>query len=150
MFIIYINYIMELRNGTPENNTNLPPLSSIPNQESLEYIPKWKHHQESLSTMFDIDITSEPSLSYPWVKDELYEKVKEGFSEGTYFALDYMFEEGLLTQKDLQERGISSYRSQAHLILNNLRSIGQYNQAKKLFEDTGILSEGETTEAKLH
>ncbi len=134
---------MELRSGIPNQDNNIPPLSSIPNQESIEYIPKWKHQQEVLSAMFNIDITSEQSLSYPWVKDEMYSKITESFDNGEYTTLECMFEEGLLSIQDLHERGIMNHKDKALQILQSLRSTGRYNQAKDLFIATNILSEEE-------
>jgi hypothetical protein len=134
---------MELKSGIPNHDNNLPPLSSIPNQESIEYIPKWKHIQEDLNYLFQITIDDEASLSSEKIKKELYEKAVKDLCDGEYFALDYMFEEGLLSIEDLHEYGILNYKDRALQILQSLRSTGRYNQAKNLFIATKILSEEE-------
>lgn len=141
---------MELRSGIPNQDNNLPPLSSIPNQESIEYIPKWKQVQDDLRYLFGITIESEQSLTTEETKVLLYKTACNGIMAGEYFSLDYMFEEGLLTKEDIQKQEVSKLKPYALSILNNLRSIGQYNQAKNLFIDTGILTNEEIPQINLH
>ena len=67
-----------------------------PEEESnvQEFEPKFKQTQEDLLYLFNLNVTSKNSLNYPWVKDEMYEKVTEELKLGTPNALDYMFKEG--------------------------------------------------------
>lgn len=135
------------------NNFNSSPENSIPHpkgidnsSEAVEYVSKFEHLKEDLANLFNIEVTSESSLKYPWVKDEMYYKVVEDFDEGKPFALDYMFEEGLLTKEDLKERNIQAMKPQAINILRTFKG-PLLVSAKKLFINTGILNEEEATTA---
>lgn len=133
----------------PNNNLNSSPENSVPHSEridnspeAVEYVSKFEHLKEDLVNLFNIEVTSEASLKYPWVKDEMYYKIIEDFSEGKPFTLDYMFEEGLLTKEDLKERNIQAIKPQALEILKTFKG-PRLTSAKKLFINTGILTEEE-------
>lgn len=127
----------------PEKNINQIVVPENSSPEAIEYVSKFQHLKEDLENLFNIEVTSETSLSYPWVKDEMYEKVLEDFGEGKPFALDYMFEEGLLTKKDLEERGIKNLKQQALDILKTFKD-PRLTTIRNLFINTGILTEEET------
>ncbi len=74
----------------PEKNINQIAVPEKSSPEAIEYVSKFQHLKEDLGNLFNIEVTSEVSLSYPWVKDEMYEKVIEDFNAGKPFALDYM------------------------------------------------------------
>jgi hypothetical protein len=111
--------------------------------EALEFVPKFAHIQEDLLYLFNIQVTSETSLQYPWVKDEMYAKAVEELKLGTPFALDYFFEEKLLTRNELRERGFYELKPYALTILKTFKGT-RLTRAKDLFIDTGLLSEEET------
>ncbi len=115
--------------------------SSTP--EAIEFVPKFSHIQEDLLYLFNIQVTSETSLQYPWVKDEMYAKAVEELKLGTPFALDYFFEEKLLTRDELRERGFYELKPYALTILKTFKG-PRLTRAKDLFIDTGLLSEEET------
>lgn len=139
-----------LNGSVPESNER-----SLQNpnntQEAHEYVPKFIHIQEDLQNLFNIEVTSERSLSYPWVKDELYAKVVEDLKVGKPFALDYMFEETLhdkqlLSREDLQARGIEKMKPEAKEILARIKGpIGR--RMKDLIVNAGILTEEEADTA---
>lgn len=149
MFIEKITFILaSFMNTSPENlnnnTTEVAPdtkiVSSTP--EAVEYVEKFKHIQEDLKNLFNIEVTSHASLSYPWVKDELYTKVIEDLTLGKPFALDYMFEEGLLTKEDLHKRGIEKMKPQVIEILTKIKGpIGR--RMKDLIINAEILTEEE-------
>jgi hypothetical protein len=111
--------------------------------EAVEFVPRFSHIQEDLLYLFTINITSEASLNYPWVKDEMYDKVVEELKHGTPFALDYMFEEKLLTKEELFTRGIQELKPYAKTILATYKGT-RLTRAKNLFIDCGLLTEEET------
>ncbi len=111
-------------------------------QELTEFVPKFVHTQEDLSNLFNIEVTSETSLQYPWVKDEMYAKVIEELKLGTPFALDYFFEEKLLTRDDLSARNFYELKPYALTILKTFKG-NRLNRARELFIDSGLLSEEE-------
>ena len=111
--------------------------------EALEFVPHFKHIQEDLLYLFTINITSEVSLNYPWVKDEMYGKAIEELQLGTPFALDYMFEEKLLTKEELHARGLQELKPYAKTILATYKGT-RLTRAKNLFIDCGLLTEEET------
>lgn len=115
--------------------------SSAP--EAIEFVPKFAHIQEDLLYLFNIQVTSETSLQYPWVKDEMYTKAVEELKLGTPFALDYFFEEKLLTKDELRARGFYDLKPYALTILKTFKGT-RLTRAKDLFIDTGLLSEEET------
>ena len=122
----------------PSQEVVIPPAA----QEAIEFVPKFKHIKEDLQNLFAIEVTSETSLSYPWVKDEFYAKVVEDFTHHKPFALDYMFEEGLLTKEDLAARNVRELKQLAIETLQTLKGPRLIN-AKKLCVETGILTEEE-------
>ena len=113
------------------------------NTEAIEFVPRFKHIREDLLYLFTINVTSETSLNYPWVKDEMYQKVVEEFKLGTPFALDYFFEEKLLTKDELQARGFQELKPYAKTILATYKGT-RLTRAKTLFIDCGLLTEEET------
>lgn len=126
---------------TPRNSSS-PEVIKTSSEEAIEFVPKFKHIKEDLQNLFNIEVTSNVSLSYPWVKDELYAKVIEDLNEGKPFALDYMFEEGLLTKEELQDRGIEKMKPEAVEILKRIKGpIGR--RMKDLIVNVGILTEEE-------
>ena len=116
-----------------------------PEEESnvQEFEPKFKQTQEDLLYLFNLNVTSKNSLNYPWVKDEMYEKVTEELKLGTPNALDYMFKEGLLTMEDLFTRRIYELKPYAITILQTYKGVRLTN-AKELFINSGLLTEEET------
>ncbi len=120
---------------TVKNNITAP--------EAIEFVPKFAHIQEDLLYLFNIQVTSETSLQYPWVKDEMYAKAVEELKLGTPFALDYFFEEKLLTHNELRERGFYGLKPYALTILKTFKGT-RLTRAKDLFIDIGLLSEEET------
>ncbi len=136
----------EMNPGTPSPNTEVIKAATSP---VIEYVPKFAHIQEDLLFLFNVNVTSESTLNYEFVKDELYTKVIEELKLGTPFALDYMFEEEihgkkLLSREDLQERGIQEMKPYAKTILANYKKGPRLLRAKNLFVDTGVLTEEET------
>jgi hypothetical protein len=130
-------------NVAPDNSLSKPEVvTSSP--EKTEYVEKFKYIKKDLEDLFQIEVTSYGSLTYPWVKDELYAKVIEDFNAGKPFALDYMVKEGLLTKEDLEARGIQSIKPKALEALTLLKG-PRFNDAKKLFVDAGLLTEEEAT-----
>lgn len=115
----------------PENKT-----------EAIEYVPGFQHIQEDLLYLFTINVTSETSLNYPWVKDEMYAKVVEELKLGTPFALDYMFEEKLLTKEELLAHGLLELKPYALQILATYKGT-RLARAKQLFIDSGLLTKDE-------
>jgi hypothetical protein len=111
--------------------------------EVVEFVPHFTHIQEDLLYLFTINITSEASLNFPWVKDEMYNKVVEELRLGTPFALDYMFEEKLLTKEELHTHGIQELKPYAITILTTYKGI-RLTRAKNLFIECGLLTEEET------
>lgn len=115
--------------------------------EVIEIEPKFKQLQEDLFSMFEIKVTSENSLRYPWVKDEFYAKVVEGLANDEYFALDYMANEklhedgdSLLNQEDLLSRGIRTLQDHGRIILHKYKE-PRLSRIKELFITSGIFTE---------
>ncbi len=132
-------------NNAPEHHgehakENSPGLPETP--DTLEFVPKFNHIQEDLLYLFNIQVTSETSLHYPFVKDEMYQKVVEELKLGTPFALDYMFEEKLLTKDELRAHGIQDLKPYAKTILATYKGT-RLTRAKDLFIDSGLLTEDE-------
>lgn len=128
-------------NVSPEN---LPPKQEdeATHSEFIEFVPKFDHIKEDLEKLFNIEVTSEATLHYPSVKNEMYAKVIEDLQAGKPFALDYMFEEGLLTKNELRDRGIEKMKPQAEEILRKIKGpIGR--RMKDLIVNVGILTEEE-------
>lgn len=99
-----------------------------------EFVPKFTHIKEDLNTLFNIEVTSEASLRYDWVKDEMYGAILEDLQHAKPFALDYMIEEGLLTLEDLKERGIAEHKDVLKTIIDDVR--GQTKvRLTKLYDD---------------
>lgn len=143
---------MESFNNISNNPEKVIPPIPVPEQnspEAIEYVSKFEHLKEDLENLFNIEVTSEASLSYPWVKDEMYAKILEDFEEEKPFALDYMFEEGLLTREDLEKRGIKDMKPQALHILQTFKG-PRLISAKNLFIATGLLTEEEVEMAANH
>lgn len=113
------------------------------NLETIEFVPKFKHIKEDLKNLFQIEVTSETSLRYPWVKDEIYNAVMQELQQGTPFAFDYMFEEKLLTKEDLQGRGVEEMKPYAKTILTTFKPGPRLTRAKDLFVNAGILTQEE-------
>lgn len=134
----------EKNQNHPENIQRLSPQHEDRTEEKVEYEPKFKQHQEDLKYLFAIDVHDEASLSNPFLKNEMYEKVLDDFKEGKPFALDYMFEEGLLTRDDLESRGIKNLKEQALKILGTFKD-PRFTSIKKLFINTGIITEEEAS-----
>lgn len=114
-----------------------------PVNEVIEFVPKFNHIQEDLLYLFNINATSQSSLHYPFVKDEMYSKAIEELQLGTPFALDYMFEEKLLTKEDLQSRHIEAMKPYAKTILATYKRGPRLTRAKDLFVDSGLLTRAE-------
>lgn len=135
-------------NTSPENQ-NKGTREAVPQAETssqtpeaIEYVEKFKHIQEDLKNLFNIEVTSYASLNYPWVKDEFYAKVIEDITSGKPFALDYMFEEKLLSKDDMVERGIQNHKPQVIEILKKIKGpIGR--RMKDLIVNVGILTNEE-------
>lgn len=115
--------------------------------EVIEIEPKFTQLQEDLLFMFEIKVTSETSLRYPWVKDEFYTKVVEGLTNDEYFALDYMVNEKLhgegeplLNQEDLLSRGIRTLQNHGRNILHKYKE-PRLSRVKELFIVSGIFTE---------
>ncbi len=117
-------------------------MDPLHNTETVEFVTHFKHIQEDLEHLFTLTVTSEMSLTYPWVKDEMYSKVVEELQLGTPFALDYMFEEKLLTKEELKTRGIQELKSYAKTILTIYKGT-RLTRAKTLFLESGLLTEEE-------
>ncbi len=131
------------------NENKSPTVESLPidhaeKPEAIEFVPRFRHIQEDLLYLFTINVTSETSLTYPWVKDEMYQKVIEELKLGTPFALDYMFEEKLLTKDELQERGFQELKPYAMTILATYKGT-RLTRARDLFINSGLLTEEEMT-----
>lgn len=119
-------------------------VATIPpnNLEAVEFVPKFTHLQEDLQYLFTITVTSEASLQYPWVKDEMYAKVVEELKLGTPFALDYFFEEKLLTKDELKARGLQELKPYAMTVLATYKGT-RLKRARDLFIDSGLLDADE-------
>lgn len=116
---------------------------AVPSVE--EFVPEFELQKEALEKIFNIEVPYARALDFPWVKDELYAKVKEGLENNEYFALDFMIEENLLTKKDLQERKINTLQDHARVILHKYKG-PRLVQAKKLFITAGLFTEKEIEE----
>jgi hypothetical protein len=141
----------------PEKNEMLhsqeEPLSS---ETTIEVEPRFEQLKNDLSSMFTIEVTSETSLRYPWVKDELYSKILEGFEDNNYFALDYMVHEklhengeALLTKEDLIARGIRSHQDRGRTILHRWLP-PRRNYIEDLFLEAGMFTKEELEEERLN
>ncbi|MBP6948570.1 MAG: hypothetical protein KBC41_00845 [Candidatus Pacebacteria bacterium] len=113
------------------------------NETIIEFVPKFRHIQEDLLFLFNIEVTSETSLTYEWVKKELLDKAFEEIRLGTPFALDYMFEEQLLSKEDIRKGSIQDIQPYAKTILKTYKG-PRLTRAKNLFLDTGIFNQKET------
>lgn len=129
-------------NASPQTPPSQEVVTPSHSPEAIEFVPKFEHLKEDLQNLFNIEVTSETSLSYPWVKDELYAKVVEDFTNHKPFALDYMYEEGLLTKEDLSARNIEGLKPLAIETLQTLKG-PRLIRAKNLCIETGILTEEE-------
>ncbi len=118
-------------------------LISPSNETTIEFVPKFRHIQEDLLFLFNIEVTSETSLTYEWVKKELLDKAFEEIRLGTPFALDYMFEERLLSKEDTRKGSIQDIQPYAKTILKTYKG-PRLTRAKNLFLDTGIFNQKET------
>lgn len=107
--------------------THLPPAIE-------EFVPRFTHIQEDLSNLFNIEVTSEASLRYDWVKDEMYGAILEDLHYAKPFALDYMIEEELLTFEDLKQRGIAEHKEVLKTIIDGVRGQTKVRLAK-LYDD---------------
>ena len=118
--------------------------SALDNKELVHhdiYEPKFIHIKEDLENLFQVKVTSEVSLRYPWVIDELYNAAIKELEQGTPFGLDYMIDEKLLTKEDIQERGITNeMRTNALAILEKYKG-PRFTRAKEVFKESGILLE---------
>jgi hypothetical protein len=118
--------------------------------EAIELELRFEQIQEDLRVMFGVTVTSEVSLRYPWVKDELYAKVVEGLEDNAYFALDYMVHEevdpkiktGLLSRNDLIARGIRNYQDKGRTILHTWKP-PRRNYIEDLFLEAGMFTKEE-------
>jgi hypothetical protein len=130
------------------NNQDSPEVIPIVENDAVEneqehYVHKFEVIKEALK-MFGIEVTSEVSLRYPWVKDEMYHAAVNELKNGSTYALEYMLGEELLTKDDVVSRGIrAAAKDTATSLIHTLKN-QQRAQAAKLFIDTGILSEEET------
>ena len=121
-------------------------------KERIIVEPRFEQIRDDLVAMFNIEVTSEVSLRYEWVKDELYAKAVEGLMYDEYFALDYMAseklqdEEPLLTQEDFIKRGIRSLQDHAATILHMYKE-PRLTRIKELFIKSGIMTEEEINSA---
>ena len=98
--------------------------------------------------MFGINVENENDLSSPELKNKFYTKVIEDLTSGKPFALDYMFEEKLLSKEDMKERGIQTYKQQAVEILAKIKGpLGR--RMKDLIINTGILTSEEADRASI-
>lgn len=126
----------------PEKNIPQIVVTENSSKEAIEYVPKFKHIQEDLQYMFEIKVENEDDLYSTKIKDKLYKNVREDIQQGKPFALDYMFEEGLLTKEDLEKRGIKDLKQQALSILKTFKD-PRLTSIRNLFINTGILTEEE-------
>lgn len=120
-------------------------------EEAIETELRFEQIQEDLRVMFGVTVTSEVSLRYPWVKDELYARVAEGLEDNAYFALDYMVHEevnpvkklqGLLTRQDLITRGIRNYQDKGRTVLHTWKP-PRRNYIEDLFLEAGMFTKEE-------
>lgn len=123
--------------------------------ETIEVEPRFQQLQEDLQFMFTIHIEDETMLENPYLKNELFTKVKEGLINNEYFALDYMAHESLhidgeplLTKEDCIKRGIRSLQDHGTKILH-MYSEPRLGRVKELFIKTGMFTE-EELEQELH
>lgn len=131
----------EMPNSEPNNNLEGHDHSSPSSPESEHYEPKFNQIKEDLHNLFNINVTSEISLQYPWVIDELYTAAVDELMKGTPWGFDYMVKENLLTKKQIVERGVTKeMKNRALDILENLKG-PRFLRAKELFIETGILEE---------
>ena len=132
----------DIRSEYPPELTHMESEISTKQPEAVEFVPKFTHVKEDLLSLFNIQITSEASLQYPWVKDEMYAKIIKEIKLGTPFALDYFFEEKLLTKDELASRGFQELKPYAMTILEKYKGIRR-TRAKDLFINSGLLTEEE-------
>jgi hypothetical protein len=130
-------------NFSPENSRQKQ-VEQKPLPEAVEFVPKFEHIREDLLYLFNIQTTSEASLNYPWVKDELFLKVTEELKLGTPFALDYMLDENLLTREDLQSRNINALKDYARTILTTYKG-PRLARAIDNFINAGMFTKDEVT-----
>lgn len=138
---------MHYTKQSPDTSSN-DQAPHLKHEEVLLLEPRWKQLKEDLAFMFNVEVTSEASLKYPWVKDELFSKVVEGLINDEYFALDFMANEELhngeplLSKEDFISRGIRSYQDHARIILKKYK--GQHlASVKQLFTLSGLMTEDE-------
>lgn len=125
-----------------------PTIKNISDTSVVEVEPRFEQIKDDLAAMFTIEVTSEISLRYEWVKDEFYSKVVEGLMYDEYFALDYMANEELregeplLTKDDMVKRGIRSLQDHAEKILHMYKE-PRLKRIKELFIKSGLMTEEE-------
>lgn len=133
---------------SPERDTSYP-VNENSLQEShespalIEYVPRFEHIKEDLLYLFDIEATSEASLSYPWEKDKFYGAALKELQLGTPFALDYFFDEQLLKKEDITLSRRQEMRPYAETILRTFKG-PRLVRAKELFAAAGILTTEES------
>lgn len=132
-----------------------PTIKNTSEASVIEVEPRFEQIKDDLAAMFTIEVTSEASLHYEWVKDELYSKVVEGLMYDEYFALDYMANEELykgeplLTKDDMVKRGIRSLQDHAEKILHMYKE-PRLSRIKELFIKSGIMTNKEITHTLTH
>ena len=109
---------------------------------SLEYVPRFKHIQEDLLYLFNIEATSEASLNYPWEKDKFYTASLKELQLGTPFALDYFFDEQLLKKEDITLSRRHEMQPYAETIIRTFKG-PRLTRAKELFIAAGIFTKEE-------
>jgi hypothetical protein len=134
------------RTSQSEHNENILEASQ---EGSEEYVPRFKHIQEDLASLFLISVEKEELLNNPFVKDELYRAVHDDLTLNRYFSLDYMVKEKLhndgeplLSKKDLLSRGIRLLQNHGRIILHSYKQ-PELSRIKELFIISGMFTEKE-------
>lgn len=151
-------------NGLEDQKINLETevLSDSPDNE---YVSEFTQNKKELKDLFNIEVTSEASLKYPWVIKEFYELAMDNLKSGDPFALEEFFNRNLLAEVDiralltkeepqkrneikLSARTILKKYTENHkgLDLSKLSELSDPSRlarAKNIFIDTGILNQEE-------
>ena len=100
------------------------------------------HVKEKLPHIHDITGT----LEDPVIKDKMYDALVRELQSGSTYALDFMFNENLLSKTYLEKKGLRKLKDVALHILQNTKGHQRTND-KDLFINTGILTQEEARDA---
>jgi hypothetical protein len=139
-----------LNNFSPDNHPPVEDGEVVPKnvETQEEFVPKWKHIQEDLRHMFQIDIETEEDLTSEIVKETMYQKVLTSLRSNSPFTLDYFFEEYLLTKYDIRPEDREELAVHARAIIEGMKHSPRRTRTEQLFVDAGIVREKDIAEFK--